>query len=62
MWMEKAKQLYTTLVDFIDEIELNYDDEDDEYSVNPGCDADFDRDFLSIIDALKGDLEYYIET
>ena len=61
MWMEKAKQLYTTLVDFIDEIELNYDDEDDEYSVNPGCDADFDRDFLSTIDALKGDLEYYIE-
>ena len=60
MWMEKAKQLYTTLVDFIDEIELNYDDEDDEYSVNPGCDADFDRDFLSTIDALKGDLEYYI--
>lgn len=61
MWQEKAKQLYNALVDFIDEIELNYDDEDDEYSVNPGYDADFDRDFLSTIDVLKSDLEYYIQ-
>lgn len=61
MWQEKAKQLYKALVNFIDEIELNYDEEDDEYSVNPGYDADFDRDFLSTIDALKGDLEYYIQ-
>lgn len=61
MWKGKAKRLYKALVDFIDEIELNYDDEDDEYSVNPGYDADFDRDFLSTIDALKGDLEYYIQ-
>lgn len=61
MWKGKAKQLYKALVDFIDEIELNYDDEDDEYSVNPGYDADFNRDFLSTIDALKNDLEYYIQ-
>lgn len=61
MWQEKAKQLYNALVDFIDEIELNYDEEDDEYNVNPGYDADFGRDFLSTIDVLKSDLEYYIQ-
>lgn len=61
MWQEKAQRLYKALVDFIDEIEFNYDEEDDEYSVNPGYDADFNRDFLRAIDVLKSDLEYYIQ-
>lgn len=61
MWTEKMKQLYTALIDFMDEIEFNYDDEDDEYSVMPECNTAFDRDFLTTIDALKGDLEYYIQ-
>ena len=47
----------------MDEIEFNYDEDEDEYSVNPQCFPDdfFGRDFLSTIDALKGDLEYFIE-
>lgn len=61
-WLDKAKQLQRALQEFIDEIEMNYDEEEDEYSVNPDYEEDLnDRDFLSTLDALNGDLQYYID-
>jgi len=59
MWTEKAKELYKVLNEFMDEIEFRYDEDEDEYYML-GKQNWEDRDFLSTLDALKGDLEYYI--
>lgn len=61
MWQEKAKLLQKTLQEFMDEIKFCYDEDKDEYSVDSQCFPDdfFGRDFLSTVDALWGDLEYF---
>lgn len=59
-WKEKAKILQNALDDFISCIGLRYDEEEDEYYIF-GKQNDEDRDFLSTLDALKGELQYYVE-
>lgn len=58
MWREKAKALQYALNEFMESINFRYDEEDDEYYIFGKQNIE-DRDFLSTLDALKGDLEYY---
>ena len=58
MWREKAKALQHALNEFMESISFRYDEEDDEYYIFGKQNIE-DRDFLSTLDALKGDLEYY---
>ena len=58
MWREKAKALQHALNEFMESINFRYDEEDDEYYIFGEQNIE-DRDFLSTLDALKGDLEYY---
>lgn len=60
MWREKAKILQKALLEFMDSIDFEYDEEEDEYFIFGERNYE-DRDFLSTLDALKGDLEYYTE-
>lgn len=60
MWREKAKILQKTLLEFMDSIDFEYDEEEDEYFIFGNMNVE-DRDFLSTLDALRGDLEYYTE-
>lgn len=60
MWREKAKILQKALLEFMDSIDFEYDEEEDEYFIFGNMNVE-DRDFLSTLDALKGDLEYYTE-
>lgn len=58
MWREKAKALQYALNEFMESINFRYDEEDDEYYIFGKQNIE-DRDFLSTLDALKGELEYY---
>ena len=58
MWREKAKALQKALTEFMETIDFEYDEENDEYKIF-GKENIEDRDFLSTLDALNGDLEYY---
>ena len=58
MWREKAEALQKALNEFMDAIDFEYDEEEDEYKIFGEYNVE-DRDFLSTLDALKGDLEYY---
>ena len=58
MWREKAKALQYALNEFMESISFRYDEEDDEYYIFGKQNIE-DRDFLSTLDALRGDLEYY---
>ena len=63
MWLKRAKELKEALDNFMDEIEFRYDLNENEFYVAKECKETFgdDYDFLSALDGLYADLEYYIK-
>lgn len=60
--IRKLTELYNIMGEFIDLIGLEYDGDEDIYYVrqNSGLDGDDDHDFLSSLDSVYADIQYYI--
>lgn len=58
--IKKLKELYKVNKELIDMIGLEYDFDDDEYCCTK-VNMEFDRDLMTDIDQLHGDLGYYLK-